>query len=97
MYICTNCGAVFSSPEFTKNGKSVCPDCGSKSIREANYCRTCHDYFIGCATEHYCPDCIEQATDQLRNAITKWIDPDYIELLRDEYNDIDYIMEGEDG
>ena len=97
MFICTSCGAIFSTPEFTKNNKTVCPECGAKSIREANYCRTCHDYFIGDYCDHYCPDCIEAATEQLRKTISKWIDPDYIELLRSEYNDIDYIMEGEDG
>jgi hypothetical protein len=33
----------------------------------------------------------------LREAIEKWVDPDYIELLKDEYPDIGYIMGDENG
>ena len=92
MYICRTCGSLFSTPQFNKQGKSVCPDCGATDITEANYCRICHDYFIGCPTRDYCPDCVLNAEDQLRNAVDKWVDPDYVELLRAEYSDLDYVL-----
>ena len=91
MWICTKCGSLFSAAGC-KKGVMCCPDCGSKSFVEANYCKTCHDYFVGCGSVDYCPDCIEDATDQLRRAIEKWIDPDYIDLLRNEYPDLDYVL-----
>lgn len=96
MYICKTCGAVFSTPAYEKS-VAECPDCKSRKITEANYCRTCHDYFVGSPNEAYCPDCILSAEDQLREAIEKWVDPDYIELLKDEYPDIGYIMGDENG
>ena len=97
MYICKDCGSVFSTPAW-KKGKSVCPDCGGKHTVEASYCKLCHDYFIPVGTElwdntEYCNDCLEKATEQLREAILQRVDPDYIDLLRSEYGDIDYIME----
>jgi hypothetical protein len=97
MYICKTCGAVFSTPAFNKQGKSECTECGSANITEANYCKTCHEYFVGCPTQDYCPDCVLNAEDQLRSAVDKWVDPDYIELLKDEYPDLGYIMGDNDG
>jgi predicted nucleic acid-binding Zn-ribbon protein len=98
MYICKNCGSIFSTPAWNKR-KSVCPECGSNSMTEANYCKLCHDYFVPDGTElwdnsEYCPDCIEAAEEQLREAILQLVDPDYIDLLRSEYGDLDYIMSG---
>ena len=97
MYICRTCGSVFSTPSFSKNGKSECPDCGAAGISEANYCGVCHEYFVGGTNDTYCPDCIANAEDQLRRAVEKWVDQDYIELLKDEYNDIEYILGDNDG
>lgn len=96
MYICKTCGSMFSTPAYHKS-KSVCPDCGSTKFSEAKYCLCCHDYFIAAPNEDYCPDCVYNAEEQLRRAVEKWVDPDYIELLKDEYNDIGYIMGDEDG
>ena len=93
MYICTNCGSTFSTPELKRN-KYICPDCGAdaKKLREANYCKLCHDYFVGGEFDHYCPDCKQTAEDQLRSAITKWVDADMIELLKSEYPDLEYLL-----
>lgn len=91
MYICRDCGSLFSTPSF-KNRKAVCPDCGSKNYTEAEYCKTCHSYFIADGYTEYCPECIERAEEQLREAILQKVDADYIELLRSEYDDLDYIM-----
>lgn len=88
---------MISTPEFNKQGKSACPDCGSTKLTEANYCKTCHEYFVAPTYQDHCPDCILNAEDQLRSAIEKWVDPDYIELLKDEYPDLGYIMGDNDG
>lgn len=92
MYVCKECGSVFSTPEFPKRGKAVCPDCGSKNFTEAEHCKTCHSYFISDGYAEYCPECIKKAEEQLREAVLQKVDPDYIELLRSEYDDLDYIM-----
>ena len=94
MYICRDCGSLFSTPEFPKRGKSCCPDCGSRSYTEAEYCKTCHSYFIADGYAEYCPECVERAEEQLREAILQKVDADFIELLRAEYDDLDYIMGG---
>lgn len=99
MYICRDCGSLFSTPEFPKRGRAACPDCGSKSMTEANYCNLCHEYFVPVGNElwdnsEYCPECREAAEEQLREAVLQLVDPDYIDLLRSEYGDIDYIMSG---
>lgn len=91
MFVCRTCGALFSTPAFNKN-KSECPECGSANFSEANYCKVCHDYLVAPSYQEYCPDCVLNAEDQLRSAVAKWVDPDYIELLKDEYPDIGYIM-----
>ncbi len=97
MYICKECGSVFGTPEPHK-GKSECPDCGSTNFSEANYCKTCHEYFIGTCYQDYCPECVMKAEDQLISAVRKWVDDDYIEVLRDEYPDLDYLLgDREDG
>lgn len=98
MFICRNCGSVFSTPEYHR-GKDICPDCGSKNYVEANYCNLCHDYFVPVGNElwgntEYCPECREAAEEQLREAVLQLVDPDYIDLLRSEYGDLDYIMQG---
>ena len=92
MYICRDCGSLFSTPEGTKSGKWVCPDCGSRNYTEAEYCELCHTYFIADGYATYCPDCINLAEEQLREAILQRVDPDFIKLLRAEYDDLDYIM-----
>ena len=91
MYICTDCGSLFNTPDFSKR-KAICPDCGGKNIREANYCKLCHEYFVGGEFDHYCPDCKQTAEDQLRSAVTKWVDADMIELLKSEYSDLEYLL-----
>ena len=98
MYICKDCGSIFSTALYNK-GKRTCPDCGSKNYVEANYCNLCHDYFVPVGNElwdntEYCPECREAAEEQLREAVLQLVDPDYIDLLRSEYGDIDYIMSG---
>lgn len=98
MFICRNCGSVFSAPEYHR-GKDICPDCGSKNYVEANYCNLCHEYFVPVGPElwdntEYCPECREAAEEQLREAVLQLVDPDYIDLLRSEYDDLDYIMQG---
>ncbi len=95
MYICKTCGSVFSTPAYHKR-KSECPDCGSTNFTEAKYCKTCHEYFVGAPNEEYCPDCVYNAEEQLRRAVEKWVDNDYIELLKDEYTDFEYILGGEE-
>lgn len=97
MFICKNCGSVFSQPEYRK-GKTICPDCGSTNYHEANYCKLCHDYFLPDGYElwgnsEYCPECKRTAEHQLREAVLQMVDPDYIDLLRSEYDDLDYIMD----
>lgn len=92
MYICRDCGSLFSAPEYTKSKKYVCPDCGSKNFTDAEYCKTCHSYFIPDGYEEYCPECVERAEEQLREAILQKVDNDFIELLRSVYDDLDYIM-----
>lgn len=92
MYICRDCGSLFGTPERTKNKSFVCPDCGSKNYTEAEYCKTCNTYFIPDGYSDYCPECTERAEEQLREAILQKVDPDYIELLRSVYDDLDYIM-----
>ena len=98
MYICKDCGSIFSTALYNK-GNRTCPDCGSKNYVEANYCKLCHDYFVPAGNElwdntEYCPECREAAEEQLREAVLQLVDPDYIDLLRSEYGDIDYIMSG---
>lgn len=99
MYICKDCGSLFSTPSWQKN-KAVCPDCGSKDLNEAAYCKLCHEYYMPVNSElwyaEYCQDCQNAAEDQFREAILQLVDPDYIDLLRSEYGDIDYIMSGSD-
>lgn len=92
MNICKNCGSLFGTPDFTKRGKAVCPDCGSANFTDAEYCKTCHSYFIADGYTEYCPECVERAEEQLREAILQKVDADFIELLRSEYDDLDYIM-----
>ena len=98
MYICKDCGSLFSQGAW-KKGKMLCPECGSTVLAEANYCNLCHDYFVPVGSElwdntEYCPECREAAEEQLREAVLQLVDPDYIDLLRSEYGDIDYIMSG---
>jgi hypothetical protein len=99
MNVCKNCGSVFSTPGYHK-GKTFCPDCGSANYHEASYCKLCHEYFVPesdgifSSTDEYCPECIEAAEEQMREAVLQLVDPDYIDLLRSEYDDIDYIMSG---
>lgn len=98
MYVCTDCGNLFSQPGWSK-GKEFCPACGSRNFIEAVYCKLCHEYYIPAANElweytEYCPDCVNSAEEQLREAILQLVDPDYIDLLRSEYDDLDYIMSG---
>ena len=94
MYYCKSCGSTFGQPERKKNGQYICPDCGSRQFEEAKQCPICKDYFIPDRTyDKYCDDCIESALDQLRQAIDRHVDPDYIELLREEFGDLDYIMD----
>lgn len=98
MYICKECGGVFSEPWQDKNHKYTCPDCGHKNFERANQCKICKEYFVSINSyDKYCCECVESALDQLRRAIDRHVDPDYVELLRDEYDDIDYIMRDEDG
>ena len=98
MFVCGDCGAVFSTPMYKKRRSTpVCPECGSGHFREENQCRTCHNFFIGAKYEDYCPDCVYNAEDQLRRAVEKWVDADYIELLKDKYPDLEYILGVEDG
>lgn len=92
MYICKDCGSLFNTPEFPKRGKAACPDCGGRDFAEAEYCETCHSYFIADGYERFCPECIEKAEEQLREAVLQKVDPDFIKLLRAEYDDLDYIM-----
>jgi hypothetical protein len=40
---------------------------------------------------------VYNAEEQLRRAVEKWVDNDYIELLKDEYSDLGYILGDEDG
>lgn len=94
MYICKHCGSVFSTPTWTRSGKSICPECNSKSFSEATYCKTCHTYFISDDYTDYCPECTERAEEQLREAILQKVDGDYIKLLRSVYFDLDCIMSG---
>ena len=42
--------------------------------------------------DKYCDDCRWNALDQFTQAVERYVDPDYIELLRSEYDDLDYIM-----
>jgi Zn finger protein HypA/HybF involved in hydrogenase expression len=98
MYICQDCGSLFSQGAW-KKGKMLCPECGSTVLTEAAYCKLCHEYYIPLANElwdytDYCPNCTEAAEEQLREAILQLVDPDYIDLLRSEYGDLDYIMQG---
>ena len=98
MYICQDCGSLFSTGSW-KKGKMLCPECGSTVLTEANYCNLCHDYFVPVGSElwcntEYCPECREAAEEQLREAVLQLVDPDYIDLLRSEYGDLDYIMQG---
>lgn len=95
MYICKNCGSVFSTPVFAKN-KSKCPDCDSKNFAEATQCRICKNYFIGNNYQDYCDDCRLDAEEQLRRAVDKMVDKDYAELLCDEYSDLEFIIKGDD-
>lgn len=93
MFYCKSCGSVFSQAEHTKNGKYVCPDCGSQKFESATQCPICHEYFVSDNSyDKYCPDCVESALDQLRQAINRHVDPDYVELLRAEYSDLDYVL-----
>jgi hypothetical protein len=39
---------------------------------------------------------VYNAEEQLRRAVEKWVDKDYIELLKDEYADLEYILGGEE-
>ena len=95
MNVCKNCGSVFSQPQFG-NGKARCPDCDSTNWAEANQCKICHEWFVPCPSyREYCDDCVLRAEDQLRSAIDKLVDPDYKELLCDEYNDLDFIVNGD--
>ncbi len=96
MYYCKSCGAVFGQAEQDRNGKYICPECGSKRFEQAQQCRICKEYFVSANTyDKYCDDCRRNALDQFAQAVEQHVDPDYIELLRSEYDDIDYIMEGE--
>lgn len=98
MYYCKSCGSVFSQAEYTKNRKYVCPDCGSKDFSEANQCKICKDYFVSDSSyEKYCEDCKRNAFDQFVQAVNKYVDPDYIELLRDELSDLDWVLGDNDG
>ena len=92
MYICKDCGSVFSALRYTRSGKYVCPECGSKNYSEAEYCKTCHTYFISDGYSEYCPECVERAEEQLREAMLQKVDSDFIGLLRSVYDDLDYIM-----
>ena len=96
MYYCKSCGSVFSQAEPTRNGKYVCPDCGSQKFEAATQCAICKEYFVSeNRYDKYCCECTESALEQLRRAIDRHVDPDYVELLRAEYDDIDYIMNDE--
>lgn len=98
MYICQDCGSLFSTGAW-KKGKMLCPECGSTVLTEAVYCKLCHEYYVPGGTDlgdytEYCPNCTEAAEEQLREAVLQLVDPDYIDLLRSEYGDLDYVMSG---
>lgn len=97
MYFCKTCGSVFDYADYRK-GKYTCPNCGSQKFESANQCRVCKEYFIPKNSyDKYCDECRQAALDQLREAIDRHVDNDLIELLKDEYSDIEYIMGDEDG
>lgn len=99
MYICKSCGSVFSQPAYTKRGYASCPDCGSKKIDEAEQCPICHEYFIPQPSwRDYCDECLHDAEEQLRQAVDKMVDKDYVGVLCEEYTDLEFIIKGnEDG
>ena len=93
MFYCKSCGSVFSQAEHTKNGRYVCPDCGSQKFEAATQCYICKEYFVPDEPYNkYCDDCKRNAIDQFMQAVNKYVDPDYVELLRAEYSDLDYIL-----
>ncbi len=95
MYVCKDCGSTFYTPHFKKS-KSECPDCGSDNFVEAEQCPICREWFVGAPLQHYCNDCKWAAEEQLRRAVDRMVDTDFIELLCDEYTDLDFIIKGDE-
>lgn len=67
MYICNECGEVFSEPKiieehhpygmgYATEDWAVCPCCGEEDICEAKKCKRCGEYFAE-LHEGYCDCC----------------------------------------
>jgi RecJ-like exonuclease len=69
MYICDECGDVFSTPEFHK-GTDICPGCGNKYFDEAVQCKICGEYVsnedaYGYGHDLVCRDCVNSRKDDM--------------------------------
>lgn len=67
MLICENCGEVFDESalktDYEPHGEpiGVCPMCGSSFLKEAKFCRECHEqYDEDDLTCGLCDDCIKE-------------------------------------
>lgn len=83
MYICEDCGEIFSTPEYHK-GTDRCPSCGNKYFDEAVYCKVCHEYVsnddaYGYGHDLVCKDCIN----------TRKLDLDFLATATEDTEEID--------
>lgn len=69
LYICDDCHEVFDQPnsfyeihteldDMAREYFSCCPNCGSTSFSEADYCEECEEVFpLSELTDGYCQSC----------------------------------------
>ena len=67
MLICESCGEIFDESalktDYEPHGEpiGVCPMCGSSFLKEAKFCRECHEqYDEDDLTCGWCDDCLEE-------------------------------------
>lgn len=99
MYYCLSCEEYFEKPDID-HFVAYCPNCGSDDWTEAQMCRCCHEYFpvehdlLSFERPKYCPDCVKEAEDELRQIVTENMKPELIEVIRYVYMDFDFVMGG---
>ena len=68
-------GVVSPDGVWETHGHEVCENCYSEDIEEVTVCDLCGEWFveeeIGEWHGHYCPTCVEMATEKLDEAVWK--------------------------
>ena len=93
-YICERCGESFSLEQgdrkfFDDQYWTVCPNCGSANIEEAEACKRCGNIvYPWHIRSGVCPECITEAVLAFRHKLDE-LPKDIKEIIADEFGDPD--------